>query len=145
MPTIAQLRILVQDPAGATQVLDDTDYDAIILLENNVYRAAAIAARTIAASYAKKTAVKAGPVAVEAQQKFEHYQDLADSYDQRAREGGGSDGTGTLSENAGAILTGISISEIEAVDEDVDRYDGVFKRGMDDNPTGSEDFKESVS
>ena len=139
MATLAQLRILVDDPSGASQVFDDTHYDTILLIEDNVYRAAATAARTLAAHYAAKTKVKAGPVTVENQQKFEHYDALAKGYDQRAREGGG-EGGGGIGAGAGAPqLTGVSIDTMDSNNEDEDRYAGVFRRGMNDNPPSADD------
>lgn len=142
--TIAQVRVLVDDPAGADQVFDDTHYQTIIDIEENVYRAAGTAAATLAAHYAAKVKVKAGPVAVENQQKFEHYDELAKTYNQRAREGGG-EGGGGVGIGAGAPqLTGTSISEIDSLNEDDDRYKGVFRRGMTDNPpTVEEEFEEN--
>jgi len=130
MATIEQIRMLVSDPEGTDQIFANAHYQLIIDLEENVYRAAATACKTLAAYFAEKVKVTAGPVEIENQQKFEHYNDLADSYDQRAREGGGS-GSG-LSVGAPSV-TGISISEIEAARENDDRYDSAFARGMDSN------------
>lgn len=134
MATVAQLRVLVDDPSGASQVFDDTHYDTILDIESNVYRAAATAARTLAAHYAAKTKVKAGPVSVEAQQKFEHYSELAKGYDQRAREGGGEGGGVSAPQ-----LTGVSIDTMDTNNDDDDRYSGVFRRGMNDNPPTNAD------
>jgi hypothetical protein len=139
MATVAQLRVLVDDPSGVDQIYDDTHYDTILAIEDNVYRAAATAARTLAAHYAAKTRVKAGPVAIENQQKFEHYVELAKGYDQRAREGGG-DGGGGVGIGAGAPqLTGVSIDTMETNNDDADRFAGVFRRGVTDNPPSSSD------
>lgn len=142
MATITQVRTLVNDPAGVSQIYDDTHYQTIIDIEDNVYRAAASAARTLAAYYAAKVKVKAGPVAVENQQKFEHYSELAKGYDQRAREGGG-EGGGGIGIGAGAPqLTGTSIDTMESNNDDSDRFGGVFRRGVTDNPpsTGDDDY-----
>jgi hypothetical protein len=140
MATIDQIRALVDDPSGATQIFDDTHYQTIVDIEDNVYRAAATAATTLAAHFAAKVKVKAGPVAVENQQKFEHYEALAKAYNQRAREGGG-EGGGGVGAGAGAPqLTGVSISDMEDLNDDSDRFGGVFRRGMNDNPpSDSED------
>jgi hypothetical protein len=129
--TEAQLRSLLQDPSGAGEKLSTADYSTIIALESNVYRAAAAGARMIAAKYAAKTDVKAGPVSVANSDKYEHYIDLAKSFDQRAREGGGVTGDVTP---LGPELTGVSTSEMEAVEDDGDRYGSAFRRGMTDNP-----------
>jgi hypothetical protein len=135
--TIAQMRVLVNDPSGTDEIFDDDHYQTIIDIETNVYRAAATSAKTLAAYYAAKVNVTAGPVKIENTQKFEHYDALADSYDQRAREGGGTEaGVGA------PAVTGVSHSEIDAANEDTDRYQGKFYRGMDDYPKGDIDTDE---
>jgi hypothetical protein len=145
--TISQVRTLVNDPAGPEQIFDDPHYQAIIDIEENVYRAAATAAKTLAANYAAKVKITAGPVSVENQQKYEHYADLAKAYDQRAREGGGGDGGGGVGIGAGAPqLTGTSHAEIDALNEDADRYASVFRRGVTDNPpTVDNEFTEEIN
>ncbi len=128
--TIAQLRVLVNDPAGACQTFNDTHYETIIDIETNVYRAAATAAKTLAAYFSQKVKVTAGPVSIENQQKFDHYNALANTYDQRAREGGGS---GADEAAMTPALAGTSISTINDLNSDDDRYAGVFQRGQDKN------------
>lgn len=131
--TKEQIRILVQDN-GVPPIIDDTELDLIIAMEpTNFYRAAAIAARSLAAYFAKKVALTAGPVKLALTEKFEHYQDLADSYDQRAREGGGIDsdaGVGGI--GTGIILTGVSVSDMDDVASDEDRPPSVFYMGVTD-------------
>lgn len=129
--TVTQIRALVADPkiTGGTEIFPDTHYETIISLNDNVYRAAADAARTLAFYFADKTKVQAGPVAVENQQKAERYQSLAREYDQRAREGGGGSGSGEGETVPGQVaITGISISEMDSVRSDSDRYSSVFYR-----------------
>jgi hypothetical protein len=132
MTTVKQIRVLVNDPYGSdAPVFENPHYETILEIEDNVYRAAATAAKTLAAYFAEKVSVAAGPVRVESQMKFKHYMSLADTYDQRAREGGGS-GAGS---GAGApAFTGTSLDEIQSVQEDEDRYGSVFFRGLDENP-----------
>lgn len=138
--TEAQLRSLLQDPAGSSEILSTADYAVIIDLESNVYRAAAMAARAIAAKYAAKVDVKAGPVSVSNSDKYKHYIGLAKNFDLRAREGGGVTGDTTP---MGPELTGTSIAEIEAQNEDSDRFGSVFRRGMTDNPPSFSEFDEN--
>jgi hypothetical protein len=139
MATVDQIRVLVDDPSGVDQIFDDAHYTTILGIEENVYRAAATAARTLAAHYAAKTEVKAGPVAVKNQQKFEHYSKLARSFDQRAREGGGEEGGGVGAGAGAPQLTGTSKDAIDSLNSDSDRYGGVFRRGIDENPPSSDD------
>lgn len=130
MATIDQIRALVDDPEGSTQIFGQDHYQTIIGIEDNVYRAAATACKTLAAHFAAKVAVTAGPVKIETQQKADRYLKLADSYDQRAREGGGSGADeGAMSPS----LSGVSVSAMQNLDDDSDRVKGVFSIGQDDN------------
>jgi hypothetical protein len=133
MATILQVRTLVDDPSGVSQIFDDTIYQTIIDIEDNVYRAAATAAKALSAHYALKVSVTAGPVKIQNQQKADQYLDIAKSYDQRAREGGGS---GADTAAMAPSLTGVSHSDIDDNNNDTDRYKGQFSVGMDDNPQG---------
>jgi hypothetical protein len=145
--TVDQLRILLQD-TGVPPILSDADYNEIIAIEpNNIYDAAAIAAHSISASFAEKVKFTAGPVSLENEQKFEHYQSLADSYRQLAREGKGgvNGGGGGISLAGTPVVTGISLDEMEAVEEDTDRFPGKFTVGMDDNKDTSQDYGRGVN
>lgn len=132
--TITQLRILLDDPAGASQVFDDTYYQLAVDTEDNLFYAGAMMARMFASHYAAKVDVTAGPVKIANDQKFQHYKELADKLDNRAKGGGGAGAIGT-----GIQLTGVSVSEMDTLDEDTDRFQGAFERGMHDNPSPSED------
>lgn len=137
--TVEQLKALVQDTDSSSQLISDGTYLEVMDLEVNSYKAAAVCCRIIAAKYAGKVKVTAGPVKVENQQKFEHYTALADAYDQQAREGGGGEGAGQLGVGGGAPgLTGVSESEMDAIRLDSDIPDASFRKGVHDNPIGSE-------
>ena len=137
--TIEQLRALVQDN-GDPPLLEDGTYLEVMELEVNVYRAAAVVCRILASKYAGKTKIKAGPVAIETQQKYKHYADLADAYDKSAREGGGGEGAGGLALGAGAPeLTGVSEAEIADVRDDGDRPKSAFRMDVHENVSGSEE------
>ena len=148
MPTAAQLRVLVSDPPapGATPIFDDAHYDLIGSMETNLYKAAGNAARSLAAFFAQKVSVTAGPVKIESSDKCEHYIKIAKQFDDLSKtaghiEPGGSGVIPSLIIGApvsGGVLTGIDISEIDGVKSDPDRYDSVFYRGMDDDQDGDE-------
>ena len=125
--TQAQVEAMVQDK---DDLLEDSDYDVILLIESNLYRASALAATMLAAKYAGKTKLKAGPVTIDAQQKFEHYTQLSKNFSLRA-EGGGGLGGGDF---AAAVATGISISDMNTVDSDTDRFPSTVKKGQFKNP-----------
>lgn len=130
MATIDQMRDILNDPSGASEVLSDAQYQTVIDIEDNVYRALATSARMLASYYGTKIDITAGPVKIKNTQKFEHYEALAKSFDNRAREGGGN-GTGGLGVG-GPEITGTSNSEMKSVREDSDRYDSEFYRGQFD-------------
>ena len=136
MATIDTIRVLIQD-TGLTPIMADADIEAIISIEENVYRAASACCRALAAYFAKKVSLTIDVIKIENTQKFEHFVALAKFYDQRAREGGGYAGAGII--GTGALLTGVSTSEIDTVIADVDRVDSVFYTGMTDNPGSSDE------
>ena len=128
--TVAIVRALVGDD-GATEIKSDAHYTTIIGLETNPYRAAALAARTLAAHFSQKVATTVGPMSMENQQKAENFRALASEYDRLALTSSGGDpdpnGLGT------PVVSGTSISAMDAVEDDTDRYDSAFYRGMHDN------------
>jgi hypothetical protein len=126
--TEATTRLLVGDPAGASQYLTTADYTAIIALETNEYRAAAAAARSIAAILADKVTIAVGPLKLELTHKYKNFIDLAGRYDFRAEGGGGG---GVI---AAPEITGISLDAMYDEDSDDDRVPSRFKVGMFDNP-----------
>lgn len=129
--TEAQLRVMLDDPAGASELLSTAEYTVLLAIETTVYRAAALAARSIAAQFAEKVELAAGSVRIALQQKYNHYMTLADRYDFRGREGGGGDGAAS---GGGPKLTGISQDEMETERDDTDRVQPAFQMGQMDNP-----------
>lgn len=136
--TEAILRTLCQDPAGASEILSTADYTSIIAIESTVYRAAALACRTIASTFAQKVSTSADVVKIELQQKFEHYMELAKTYDIRAREGGGGD-------VATPVITGISIEEMDANRDDEDRVKSKIEMSFMDYEIVSENQNDLTS
>ena len=138
--TIAQLRLLLDDNGtGADQLLSDDELNIIIALEANVYRAAAAGARAIAAKFAERVRIQVeGGTSIDNQQIYQHYSDLADSYNQRAREGGGAGGDGDNPVGGSGVpapkITGTSIRDMRETKDDPDRYPAAFEIGRDDNP-----------
>lgn len=127
--TVAQLRLLLNDPDDGDTLLTDAQYTVIIGIEENIYRAAALGAKTIAALFAEKVKWTAGPISLDNQQKFDHYLALAELFDSRAKAGGGWEG-GVLT----PYLEGVSEDRMETFREDTDRVQPAFRIKMHDNP-----------
>lgn len=142
MPTADQLRILLSDPPtpGGTPIFPDDHYAAIGAMETNLYKAAGNAARSLAAYFAQKVTVTAGPVKIESSHKCDHYIKIAKQFDELSKTAGHIEpgGTGMIPSTiigapvSGGVLTGVQISEIDSIRSDSDRYDSAFYRGMDD-------------
>lgn len=87
-----KVRLLIGDTdadTAANQVFTDAEIDAFLALEDEeVYRAAAAACRSIATSKAKSAvAWKALGTSLDLKQIPSHYRDLAKDYEERARTG----------------------------------------------------------
>ena len=96
--------------------------------------------RQLSALFASKVDVTAGPVKVMNSQKADSYLDLAKQYESLANQGRGEDPDGEAAAGfLGVIVTGISVSEMEAVEADTDIVVPAFKRGMMGSP-GEEDY-----
>ena len=130
--TIGTLRSFVFD-RGTTQLLTDLEYQDIIDTEpNNIYAAAAQAARQIAVQFAQLIDTTAGPVRVALSQRYRNYIDLANRYDQRVREGAGFiNGSGTAG-SLGPALTGNTVSKISTVRSDRQIPNKDFQEGQFD-------------
>lgn len=136
---IEKLRILIQDPADGSELLTDDDLTAILEIESSIYRAAALCCKSLAAKYAQKVSITAGPTKIENQQKFEHYRNLAYEYDKRAAEGGGGSGS------CKPVVTGVSRAEMKLQAENDDRPDNAFTIGMFDIiEDDSEDYNDET-
>lgn len=131
------LRIMVQDPSGPDEILTSVDYDVVLSIETDLYFSSALAAKMIAAVFARRVRVKVGPVNVDLQKKYEHYIDLAETYEKRGRENRVMNPNSIV--GVGVALTGTSKDTMRDLRQDTDRYGSVFYRGMNDNPPESDD------
>lgn len=84
---IERVRVLCGDPAGDTQVLDDSMISFFLEEYNgNLYRAAADAAAAIAAYYAGQVDVRVGILSSSNSQKTQQFAELATALRRRAEE-----------------------------------------------------------
>lgn len=121
------VRFLIGDTNTTQQQLSNEEIAYILTIQSNVIRAAAFAAKTIAAKYSREVGSSIESVRVFAADKFKHYMELANSLLAEAASST-SDGLGL------PLIGGISISEIASVEEDTDRVKSAFKKGMWSNP-----------
>ncbi len=131
--TITQLKLLMDDPTPT--LLSDNDYTAILAIESNLYRAALLACQKLASRYAQKMKISAGSISIDMQQKFEHYLSLGEFYRGLADSGYGEYG-GVNALYTEPKVGGVSISDMDTVDEDTDRVKPSATRGMHDYVTG---------
>lgn len=138
MISVDQLRALVSDPPffGQNPILEDEIYEIIASMETNIYKAAGNAARSLAAYFAQKVTVTAGPVKIDSSAKCDHYLRIAKQYDDLSKTSGISQDDGSVlgvgSVVGAGIVTGIVVSEMDNVGSDSDRYGSAFTRGLDD-------------
>lgn len=120
---IDRVRVLCGDPAGDTQVVDDSTISFFLEEYNgNFYRAAADAAAAIAAYYATQVDVRVGILSSSNSQKTKQFADLAKDLRKRADD----------RSLAGAVpfAGGISVAAKEVAEENTDRVPPAFTRDL---------------
>jgi hypothetical protein len=122
---IANVRFLVGDSENLL-----TNRDILFALDqtSNVYAAAAICARALAARYARRVDTRFETVETKYSQLRDSYEQLARSLDQQAKRRGGM---------GLPIAGGISKTEVELVDADTDRVKPFFYDNWGNNPPPS--------
>lgn len=126
-----KVRLLVGDTDTNDQQLSDEEITFITSEETNVYRAAALASRTLAAKYARLVGSSVESLRFFASDRFDHYTQLARQLEEQASKVSGS--------SVGSpVITGISIDAIESVEDDTDRVGSAFKKGQFHNPPYSQ-------
>jgi len=122
------VRVLVGDTdTNDQQATDETIAFFLSQAANDVYSAAALTARSIAGTYARYVDTDFEGVSTKYSQRRDNYYELATRLDRQAKKFG-SVGLGV------PVAGGISISEIDSVEEDDDRPDPFFRRRQFRNP-----------
>lgn len=120
---IERVRVLCGDPAGDTQVLDDSMISFFLEEYNgNLYRAAADAAAAIAAYYAGQVDVRVGILSSSNSQKTQQFAELATALRKRAEE--------RVTSSAVPFAGGISVAVKEVAEENTDRVEPSFTRDL---------------
>jgi hypothetical protein len=83
-----QLRLLIQDTVDTGHLLEDAEIEAIVALEANVFRAAGMLCRVIAAKILRGAAFK-DDIEWDPEQKAEEYRKLGIDFDKKAGQSAG--------------------------------------------------------
>lgn len=118
-----RVRLEIGDTDCSVAQLTDNEIELYIDAEPSILRAASLCAGLIAAKLARRVDFAHGPVRKNMSQALEHYVALAEALERRA-----------VIDGAVPEALGTTIAEKEAADEDSDRVQPDFKKGMHDNP-----------
>lgn len=123
------VRLRIGDNSSADVLLYDEEIDVLLASEGGKYAAAASAARSIGARYARKTDKQIGRLRISMAQASQHYFDLADKLDTEAATA-----IGGMDDIVVPYAGGISLSDRDSDADDTDRPEYSFIRGQFDNP-----------
>lgn len=127
------VRLLIGDTdTNDQQTTDEEIAFTLSQASNNVYRAAAISCRTLAAKYAKLVDTSIESVRSAYSQRQQNFASLAGQLEAQAAK---YSGTGL----GGVVVGGVSISTMDGVRDDADRVDSKFRQGQFDNPNYRDD------
>lgn len=116
-----QVRFLIQDTDQTDQLLQDEEIEFLITLEGGPLKAAAKAAETLAAKFARKCDETVGPVKIMFSQKNKMYMELCEKLKRHSNI-----------KEACPFAGGLSISDKETAREDDDRVQPIFRRETHD-------------
>lgn len=120
--TLMQVRLMVEDTISTDPQLQDEEINWLVTQEGSTYLAAARAAETIAARYARQVDRSVGAMKLSASQRFKTYSELSSALRAKARM--------MVSPYAG----GISQADKQTNEQDTDRVAPAFGSGMMRNP-----------
>lgn len=127
---ISQVRFLIGDTDSSDYAVANENILFALAQNPNIYAAAAMCARAMAAKYASEVDTKFESVSVNYSQKAKAYYDLAKRLERQAKTSGG----------LGIPLAGgISITERDSVNADSDRIPPSFYTDQFRNPDGGRD------
>lgn len=119
-----KVRLLVGDTDTNDQLLQDEEIVFILTQETNVYNAAALAARTIQSSYARKADVSVESVSKKFSQQAMAYAKLSEDLMRRAEQ----------EDLVSPSVLGVSIDVMQEAREDTDRVKPKFEMNKFNNP-----------
>ena len=120
---LPRVRLLIGDTDTTDQKLQDEEINFTLTTDTNIYIVAALCCRAIAGKYAPQADASVGGIRESSSQRFAHYTQLAIKYENKAKRNPSADNI---------WLSGISLSEMEGVNEDSDRVPSRFQMGQFD-------------
>ena len=127
--SLDEVRFLVGDTDSTEQLVQNEEIAYAINAEITIGLAAVRVLRALAGKYARKADKAVGDLRISYSQLQKSFMDLADKLEENE-----------LSPVVGTVLKpspyagGISVSDKESVEDNTDRTEPSFKRGMNDNP-----------
>lgn len=120
-----KVRFLCGDSDPDNKLFDDGEVDGMLSLQsNNIYRAAAGLANSLASRYAGMTSISVDGLSVSGSDKAAQYRTLAASLIEQGSQAAGGLGS--------PFVGGISRGTMDGVDADTDRSPSKFKVGQND-------------
>lgn len=123
---IDKVRRLLGDTDISNALLSDEEITGLISLMGNVFLAAAMAADGIAGRYSRSASFSVEGLSISNSQKSDNYRKLAANLRAQATMAPGGIGV--------PFVGGVSIGEMQSVDQDTDREPSRFKVGQGDYP-----------
>lgn len=121
------VRLLIGDTDSNDQQLQDAEVDAALAQANDrIYGGASIAAYMIAGLYARRVDMDFEGLSASYAQRQKHYNQLAVKFEAQDKKRGGGLGK--------PLVGGISIDEMDSVEDNEDRPDPAFRRNQFRNP-----------
>lgn len=117
-----QVRLAIGDTIAADQQLQDEEIDQNIADLGNVWSAAAMCCRNLAAQYARLVSQKSGQSALNWSDRSKAYAAMAENYEARAAAMVGA-----------AYAAGTSVTDMQRNQENQDLVQPVFSIGIDDS------------
>lgn len=117
------VRFLVGDTDTNDELITDEEIAWLLTENGNVYSAAAAAAQTIAAIFARFVNKNVGDLSLDASDKHKHYLDLADTLRRKA-----------AIQAATPFAGGISIASKDSFEDDMDRVQPKFTKDLQQYP-----------
>lgn len=121
-----QVRFLIRDTDQCDQLVQDEEITWLLQVEPNIYRAAAEAARSIAAQFARTADERVGDIAISLSQRSKAMLDIAKQLEMKSAISGG---------GVGFYAGGISVSDKLTQTEDDDRVAPAFSKDKHNTET----------